>query len=110
MLHQILNSYTPGEWTVFGVLIGVFFGAWKVLFNPLIKAIWELIRTWRKMSDGFPKLTEQVTQIKELLKNGSEWMNRHEIESKDTIRRVGVLETNVNSLGERTARLEGFNV
>jgi len=106
MIHTIIGFYTPGEWTALGVILGTLFGAWKIV-RPLTRAVWQLIRTWERMTIGFPKLTEEVAAIKELLKQGADWMNRHDDEVKDTVRRVGNLEDGVESLNQRTAKLEG---
>ena len=105
MLRQIISFYSPGEWTALGVIVGTLVAAWRIL-RPLTKAIWNLVRTWELMSSGFPKLTEEVAAIKELLAQGAEWMTRHDDESKDTVRRVVVLETNVGALDRRTSKLE----
>ena len=105
MLRQIILFYSPGEWTALGVIVGTLVAAWRIL-RPLTKAIWNLVRTWERMSSGFPKLTEEVAAIKELLAQGTDWMTRHDDESKDTVRRVVVLETNVGALDRRTSKLE----
>ena len=105
MLRQIILFYSPGEWTALGVIVGTLVAAWRIL-RPLTKAIWNLVRTWERMSSGFPKLTDEVAAIKELLAQGTDWMTRHDDESKDTVRRVVVLETNVGALDRRTSKLE----
>ena len=107
MLHNLISFYSPGEWTALGVIVGTLVAAWRIL-RPLTKAIWNLVRTWEAMSSGFPKLTNEVQAIKELLAQATEWMTRHDDESKDTVRRVVVLENNVGILDRRTTKLEGL--
>jgi len=107
MIRQLVAFYTPGEWTALGVIVGTLVAAWRIL-RPLTKAIWNLVRTWEAMSSGFPKLTDEVAAIKELLAEGTAWMTRHDDESKDTVRRVATLENNVGVLDRRTAKLEGL--